>query len=405
LKPEERKKAPQRTGETANEREAERASERRVYVGIGLVFAILLLGYLVYEIAVVVLVLLLTMLFSIIVSGPVDALEKRGWSRGVGTLVVMGALLVALVALVAALAPTVENQAVQLAGTIPALIEGTQDFARDAQSRLGLELPVSLDPQSLIDSARNFLSGGALSTVANFGAGVANALSLGAVVFIATIYAVLRPKPLVNGFVAVFPAGKREGVRSILFSMYSTVQSWFLGQLTSMLIIGTLWTIALFIIGVPFALLLGIFAAVVSFVPYVGPLISLIPPVIIALVNDPVLAIWVVAAYLVIQGVESYLLQPIIMSRAVALHPAVVIFAILIMGTLYGLIGVLLAVPLTAALLVLVNELWVHRMDGVGTDPNPPKPDKADKVPDETTPKRRHLPAWLAKAAKRLRRS
>jgi predicted PurR-regulated permease PerM len=348
------------------------------------------------------------MLFSIIVSGPVDALEKRGWSRGVGTLVVMGVLLVALVALVAALAPTVENQAVQLAGTVPALIEGTQDFARDAQSRLGLELPLNLEPQSLIDSARNFLSGGALSTVANFGAGVANALSLGAVVFIATIYAVLRPKPLVNGFVAVFPAGKREGVRSILFSMYSTVQSWFLGQLTSMLIIGTLWTIALFIIGVPFALLLGIFAAVVSFVPYVGPLISLIPPVIIALVNDPVLAIWVVAAYLVIQGVESYFLQPIIMSRAVALHPAVVIFAILIMGTLYGLIGVLLAVPLTAALLVLVNELWVHRMDGVGADPNPPKPDKADKAdkaPDETTPKRRHLPAWLRTAAKRLRRS
>ncbi len=381
---------------------AQAAGERRVYIGIGLVFAILLLGYLVYEIAVVVLVLLLTMLFSIIVSGPVDALERRGWSRGLGILVVMGGLLVALVAMISALAPTVENQAVQLAGSFPSLLEGAQQFARDIQNRLGLDLPFSLETQSLIDSARNFLSGGALSTVANFGAGVANVVSLGAVVFIATIYAVLRPKPIVNGFVAVFPAGRRERVREILFSMYSTVQSWFLGQLTSMLIIGTLWTIALFIIGVPFALLLGIFAAAVSFVPYVGPLISLIPPVLITLVNDPVLVVWVVAAYLVIQAVESYLLQPIIMSRAVALHPAVVIFAILIMGTLYGLIGVLLAVPLTAALLVLVNELWVYRMDEVGTDPDPPKPEGSD---DSKPKKRHHLPAWVRKAAKSLRRS
>ncbi|MBA2692160.1 MAG: AI-2E family transporter [Rubrobacter sp.] len=379
----------------------ERASERRVYVGIGLVFAILLLGYLIYEIAVVVLVILLTMLFSIIISGPVDTLEKRGWSRGLGTLVVMGGLLVALVALIAALAPTVEEQAVQFAGTLPALLEGTQAFARDAQNRLGLELPFSLEPQSLIDSARDFLSGGALSTVANVGAGVANVVSLGAVVLIATIYSVLSPGPLVNGFVAIFPAGKRERVREILFSMYSTVQRWFLGQLTSMLIIGTLWTIALFIIGVPFALLLGIFAAVVSFVPYVGPAIALVPPALIALVNDPILAVWVVATYLLIQTVESYMIQPIIMSRAVALHPAVVIFSILIMGTLFGLIGVLLAVPLTAALLVLANEMWVYRMDEVGTDPNPPKP----KASDETTPKRHHLPAWLRRAAKRLRRS
>lgn len=384
---------PQRTGQAA--------SERRVYVGIGLVFAILLLGYLVYEIAVVVLVILMTMLFSIIVSGPVDALERRGWSRGLGTLVVMGGLLAALIAMISALAPTIENQAIQLAGTFPSLLETTQQYARDIQNRLGLDLPFSLETQSLLDSARNFLSGGALSTVANFGAGVANVISLGAVVLIATIYSVLRPEPLVNGFVAVFPAGKRQRTREVLSSMYSTVQRWFLGQLTSMLIIGTLWTIALFIIGVPFALLLGIFAAVVSFVPYVGPAISLIPPVLLALVNDPVLVIWVVAAYLVIQTVESYMLQPIIMSRAVALHPSVVIFAILIMGTLFGLIGVLLAVPLTAALLVLVNELWVRRMDEVGTDPGPPK--QTDE--SGSKPKRRRLPAWLRRAAKRLRRS
>ncbi|MGH3088546.1 MAG: AI-2E family transporter [Rubrobacteraceae bacterium] len=376
------------------------AGERRVFVGIGLVFVLLLLGSLIYEIAVVVLVLLLTMLFSIIISGPVDYLEKRGWSRGLGTLAVMGALVLALGMMVAALAPTIEDQAVQLAETFPALLETTWQFATDAQNRLGLNLPINLEPQSLLDSARNFLSGGALSTVASFGASVANVVSLGAVILIATIYSVLRPEPLVNGFVALFPADKRPRVREILYSMYSTVQSWFLGQLTAMLVIGTLWTIALFIIGIPFALLLGVFAAIVSFVPYVGPAIALIPPVLLALVNNPILVVWVLVTYLIIQTVESYLIQPIIMSRAVALHPAVVIFAILIMGTLFGLIGVLLAVPLTAALLVLINELWVYRMDAIGTDPDPPKEDSSTEAR-----RKLHLPLRLRRALKSLRRS
>ena len=79
-----------------------------------------------------------------------------------------------------------------------------------------------------------------------------------------------------------------------------------------------------------------------------------------------------ILAFIIIQQIEGNLLQPIVMSRAVDLHPALVVFAILIMGTLFGLVGVFLAVPLVAAVQVLVRELWVQRMDEIGTDPNPP---------------------------------
>jgi predicted PurR-regulated permease PerM len=162
-----------------------------------------------------------------------------------------------------------------------------------------------------------------------------------------------------------------------------------------MTIIGVLSTIALFIIGVPFALLLGIFSGLISFIPYLGPMISVFPPVLLALTGDPIDALWVVLAYAGIQTVESYLIQPVVMSRAVSLHPAVVMFALLVMGTLFGFVGVLLAVPLVAALLVLLRELWIERMDQMGADPNPPG--------EEPKPKRRGR--RLRQAARGLFRS
>jgi predicted PurR-regulated permease PerM len=214
------------------------------------------------------------------------------------------------------------------------------------------------------------------------GASVANVLSFGVVILIATIYSVARPSALVNGFVALFPAGNRPRVREILFEMYKSVQRWFLGQLVSMTIIGLLFTIGLSIIGVPFALLLGLLSGLLAFVPFVGPLISVIPPVLLALVDDPIKALWVLAAYGVVQFIEGNIVQPVVMSRAVSLHPAVIVFAILIMGTLFGFVGVFFAIPLVAALHVLVSELWIKRMNHLGTDPNPPRDEPEE---EETT--------------------
>jgi predicted PurR-regulated permease PerM len=371
------------------------ARKRIIYVSIGLIFALLVASYLVYQIAVVVLVLLLTMLFSVIISAPVDYLEHSGMNRGLGTLVVFGGLVLGIWIAGVALAPTIADQAVQFWETVPELLENAQDHTGQLREALGLGSSFGLGSLNVVDSARNFLSGGALTTVANVGAGVASVISYVVVIVIATIYAVARPAPLIDGFVALFPAGRRQEVREILADIYGTVQRWFVGQLGSMLIIGVLSTVALYLIGVPFALLLGIFSGLISFIPFIGPLISVIPPVLLALLGTPVDALWVVLAYAIIQTIESYLIQPLIMSRAVSLHPAVVMFALLIMGTLFGFVGVLLAVPLVAVVGVLLRELWIERMDALGTDPKPPG--------GEPKPKRRGR--WLRRVARGLFRS
>ncbi len=369
------------------------SSGRTVYAGIGLVFALLLGGYFVYSITGVVLAFLLTILFSIILSAPVNYLYRRGLGRTWGTLAVIAALIVALWVFGLAIVPAVEAQSAQFVTAFPTLLQEAVDLFNRVQGFFGLGARVSLNGESFSELGRQVLTGGAVSTAAGVGLTVATAVSLGLVVLIATIYMVIRPEPWVEGFVSLFPAGWRQRTREVLFELYHTVQRWFLGQLAAMTFIGVFWAISLSIIGVPFALLLGIFSGLISFIPYLGATISVVLPMLLALISDPFTVVYVIVAFVIIQQIEGNILQPVLMSRAVDLHPALVIFAILTTGTLFGIVGVFVAVPLVAVVQVLVRELWVTRMDEVGTDPNPP----------EHAPRPRKLPDFISRALKSLR--
>jgi predicted PurR-regulated permease PerM len=371
-----------------------RASGSTAYTVIGLVFALLLGGYFVYRISGVVLAFLLTILLSIILSAPVNWLARRGWPRTWGVIVVTGVLAGLIWLFGMALVPAVEAQSRQFAEAFPTLLDEALALANRAQSFFGLGTEIGFDPQNLSTVGQEVLTGSTVSTAAGVGLTVATALSLGVVVFISTIYLVIRPTPWVDGFVSLFPAGWRPRTREVLDTLYHTVQRWFLGQLTAMTFIAVFWAISLSIIGVPFALLIGIFSGLISFVPYVGALISVTIPVILALISDPFTVVYVILAFVIIQQIEGNILQPLVMSRAVDLHPALVVFALLVMGTLFGLVGVFLAVPLVAAVQVLVRELWVQRMDQIGTDPDPPV----------RVPQRRTLPRPIDRVLRALRK-
>ena len=371
------------------------ASGRTAYTVIGLVFALLVGWYFAYRTSGIILAFLLTILLSIILSAPVNYLARRGWPRTWGVLAVIAALAAMLWLFGLALVPAVETQSREFVEAFPTLLEEALTLANRLQSFFGLGTQIGLDPESLSSVGREFLTGSTVSTAAGVGLTAATVVSLAVVVFISTIYLVIRPEPWVNGFVSLFPAGWRQRTREVLQILYQTVQRWFLGQLAAMTFIAVFWAISLSLIGVPFALLLGIFSGLISFIPYLGALISVVLPVLLALISDPFSAVWVILAFIIIQQIEGNLLQPIVMSRAVDLHPALVIFAILVMGTLFGLIGVFLAVPLVAVLQVLVRELWVKKMNQMGTDPNPPA---------RESPKRK-LPGPIDKALRALRPS
>ena len=353
---------------------------RNIYFGIGLAFALLIAAYLVFQLRAVMLVILVTLLLSIVISAPVDYLSRRGMGRGLGTLLVLTIITLVFGLAGFLLGSTVVGQVQQFVNRVPTLFSSLQDRAGQLESSLGLQTSLQPDPQQILESAQGFLSGGTFSAVLSVSSGLANVLSFLFVILIATIFVVAYPAPLVKGVVELFPAGRRERAREILDKMYKAVQWWFLGQVMDMVIVGILFTVALFIIGVPFALLFGILAGLLALIPFVGPVISVIPPILVSLIEDPVMALWVLLSYFVIQGVESYLIQPVVMSHAVALHPAAIVFTLLISGTLFGAVGLLIGIPLVAALYVLVRELWIRRMDEKGTDPNPPSEEEPSKV-------------------------
>lgn len=346
---------------------------RRIYVVLVSLLLLSLGIYFVYPIRVVTLVLLSTMLLAIVLGAPVDYLARKGLSRVWATLVVILALFALIPATVRIVAPIVSDQVRQLADELPGIVGEVSNLVEDAQDALGLGASgTNLDLEQLPETVPGYLSNISLTTVVNVGSSAAALISLSVVVLLIGVYSVMQPAPLVNGFISMFPAEQRERVREILRQVYLTVQHWLLGQLVDMAILGALSAVALALIGIPFPILLGLITAVMSFVPYVGAIASVLPPVLLALTINPLDAVWVVLAYLLIQQVESDLVYPLVMSRAVELHPAIVIFAIFLMGLLFGVLGFILAVPLVAALNVLIHELWVTRMDEIGEDPSPP---------------------------------
>ena len=327
--------------------------------------------YFISPVRTILLVLLLTLLCSVILSAPVDYLYRWGIARPWGLLIVLAALSVAGYFVGASLFPVFESQALQLVDSLPALLSEMQGFAGRLEG--SLDLGVSLDPDWFIEAGRSWLSTLSVGTVLSLGSGLTNLVSLAGVVLLTSVYAVLHPAPLLNGFTALFSAGRRSQVRATLEKLYRTVQDWFLGQLTEMTIIAVLSTTALYLIGIPFALLLGVFSGLISFIPFVGPVISVLPPVLLGLTGGaPLEALWVVVAYFTIQQVESDITYPLVMNRAVELQPAIIIFALFVAGTLFGFAGLLIAVPLVAALHVLVDELWISKMNRAGDDGGAP---------------------------------
>ncbi len=154
-----------------------------------------------------------------------------------------------------------------------------------------------------------------------------------------------------------FPPSSRTRAKEVLSKMRHSLLNWLKGRLLSMAILGTLWTGALFVIGIPGTLFLGIFAALLAFVPYFGAVIAAVPPLLLVLAGDPIDALWVLLAYVAIQLLESYLLTPMIEGRTTSLHPAVVITAVTLASSVFGFLGVFLAVPTTLVIKVLIEEL------------------------------------------------
>ncbi len=213
--------------------------------------------------------------------------------------------------------------------------------------------------------------GGYLSSITASTLGVGGSLVL---IVSAALFLAASPATYSDGMVRLLPPRGRERARTILEAIGTTLQYWFLGQLVDMLVVAVLIGAGLAALGVPLALTLALFAGLLNFVPFIGALAGAVPAVLVASGQSSTQALWVAALFAAVQMLEGNVIAPLIQKRTVALPPALTIFSQTILGTLFGVLGLILATPVMAALLVLVRMAYVEGMleQGPGHDATDP---------------------------------
>jgi predicted PurR-regulated permease PerM len=178
------------------------------------------------------------------------------------------------------------------------------------------------------------------------------------------LYLAAAPQPYMSGTIRLMPLWYRKRAFDILNELGHVLRYWMLGQMIDMAVVGALATAGLFLLHVPLPIALGVLAGALTFVPYLGAIMAGIPAVIVALTVGPTTVLWVIVLYLICHTVEGYIVAPLVMRRTVKLPPALTVLSMTVLGVIYGLFGVLIATPLTAAVMVLIREIYVVDMLG-----------------------------------------
>ena len=177
--------------------------------------------------------------------------------------------------------------------------------------------------------------------------------------FVLTVMLLIDPKPYRSGFILLFPAFYRHRMEEILSKCDVYLVGWIKGTLLTMFLIGGLSYIGLLILGVRLPLINAIIAGFLEFIPNVGPTLSLIPPLLLALLDAPWKALAVVAIYFGIQQVESLIVVPLIMRSHVSLLPVVTLLAVVVFANFFGFLGLFLAIPLVLVLQTFIQEILI----------------------------------------------
>lgn len=247
----------------------------------------------------------------------------------------------------------INAQFTDLARSIP---EGWQDMRRLLeQYELGRDLVATIGSGAFSDTTIVGRLGDLLLTLGN-------ALLDFILIGVGAVFFAAQPRLYHDGFLKLFPGDWREPIGAALEGSGRALRLWLRGQLISVVIVGLLTWLGLVLAGVPAALALGIVAACLEIIPYVGPILSAIPGLLLAIVVGPETALWALAVYVFVQQVEGNVIQPLVQRRVVTLPPAVTLFGMVTAGLLFGFLGIVFAAPGAVVAYVLLKRLYVREL-------------------------------------------
>ncbi|KHK91105.1 hypothetical protein LK12_09325 [Novosphingobium malaysiense] len=189
---------------------------------------------------------------------------------------------------------------------------------------------------------------------------VGNAATTLLLILFGAVFFAAQPSLYTRGVVKLVPPDRRTLVSQSLQDSGRALRLWLLGQLISMIVVGVLTGVGLWIAGVPSAMALGFIAGLTEGIPYLGPIIGSIPGILLALMQGPETALWALLVYVAVQQIEGNTLVPILHREFVSLPPALTLFWIIAAGLIFGIVGIIFATPLLVVLYVMVKRLYVR---------------------------------------------
>lgn len=303
----------------------------------------------------------------------VRAFERVRIPRILGSILAFLGLAAVIVAVTALVFPVVREQAIEFAQQLPNLYIDTINWLRETGARLGLDVDELLSQEAIEEWLNDPANQETIQNVLlGFGAGagqvirgVAEMIAVIGLAPVLAIYVLIDLDRFKTNSIALTPPKHQEEVAFVAGEVGRAMGSFVRGQLLVAVIVGIASSFGMWLIDLPFWLLIGIIAGFLNLIPFLGPVVGGALAALVALLNGDVWqAVWAVVIMVIVQQIDNHLITPMVQRTRVNLSPLVIVLALVIGGSVAGLLGVLVAVPLTAAIRIVVGHLWRTRTLG-----------------------------------------
>ena len=359
------------------------ASPHVVYRAVLLAAGLLLFGLLFRQLVTLLLAILITVIVAIPLAAIATRLERYKIPRSVGTLIALLGGIGAIAHLVYLLIPPFVDQTEEFVDDVPGIVSNLEEMYADLTGQGAGEVGNEVErfAERLTDDPDRLI--GPITEIGLNLAGIAAALVL---ILITAYYMAARPGPLVDGLVSLAPPSRRAHIRHVLDRLRGAWIGWMEGVAIDMVLTFVLLFVGLTIVGLDFAIFFAVLSALLVVVPYFGAIAGAIPPTLFALTDSPGKALVVLVVYVLVQQIESNITIPVIMAQRVRLHPAVVAIGVVVVGQLFGFVGLFVAVPILSLVVIVAEEFWVKPVEEAHAERRRTDIDLPEGLEDELAP-------------------
>jgi predicted PurR-regulated permease PerM len=339
---------------------SEEGTPHVAYRAVLLAAGLLLFGLLFRQLVTLLLAILITIVVAIPLSAAATRLERYKVPRPLGALLALVGGLGVLALIIGLLIPPFIDQTNQFVDRVPHIVDSLENTYADWTGE---------DPGQVGDRVQEFAEkwtddpAKLIGPITSIGLNIAGVLAALVLILITAYYMAIRPEPLVNGLVSLFPPPRREHARFVLERIRKSWIGWMEGVAVDMLATFVLLWIGLTIIGLDYAIFFAVLSALLVVVPYFGSIAGAVPPVLFALTDSPGKAVLALVVYLAVQQFESNITIPLVMSQRVKMHPAMVAIGVVVVGQLFGFVGLFVAVPILSLIVITTDEFWVKPIE------------------------------------------